>query len=341
MKNFLLFMLMVAFSVSAIAQVDLENGLVGHYSFDNVADDTIVVNQASGTDVMPDGVIRKELEWTDGISGNAPLFTPPDSAHIAFGTYDPSANTGELSVSVWVNWYGLNGGWHSVCGKRDGWDPALIMWDICLDQNSGGIQFETNTASGKVFIITPEPPAIEYWTHIAVTFDGVWGIIYVDGAEVAQGEMTFGLGTEAEFHLGVGTTGGIDPFNGAIDEFRVYNRVLNDAEVAALYTLTTSVDENIEAQISDFKLYQNYPNPFNPNTRIDYQLSQTADINISVYNSVGQLVATLVDEVKSQGHYSLNWNATNQNGLKVPSGIYIARMAGNNYSSSIKLTLLK
>jgi hypothetical protein len=60
-----------------------------------------------------------------------------------------------------------------------------------------------------------------------------------------------------------GTTGGIDPFNSAIDEFRVYNRVLSEAEVAALYTQPTSVDHKIASPISNFILFQNYPNPFN------------------------------------------------------------------------------
>jgi hypothetical protein len=61
MKNFLLVMLMVAFSISAIAQIDLENGLVGYFSFDNVVDDTIVVNKVSGTDVMPDGIGNQKI----------------------------------------------------------------------------------------------------------------------------------------------------------------------------------------------------------------------------------------------------------------------------------------
>jgi flagellar hook assembly protein FlgD len=68
---------------------------------------------------------------------------------------------------------------------------------------------------------------------------------------------------------------------------------------------------------------------------------QTANINISVYNIVGQLVATLVDEVRSQGHYSVNWNAKDQKGAQVPGGVYIVRMTGNNFSAARKLTLLK
>jgi hypothetical protein len=90
-----------------------------------------------------------------------------------------------------------------------------------------------------------------------------------------------------------------------------------------------------------YSLEQNYPNPFNPQTRIDYQIPQTANVNISVFNIIGQLVATLVDEVKSSGQYSVSWNAIDQNGLHVSSGVYIARMVSNNYSASIKLTLIK
>jgi hypothetical protein len=109
-------------------------------------------------------------------------------------------------------------------------------------------------------------------------------------------------------------------------------------DVSSQYT-GVGVDEN--QLVNQFKLSNNYPNPFNPVTRIDYQVPQTANINISVYNSIGQLVAILVDEIKSQGHYSVRWNAKDQKGLQVPSGIYFARMVSNNYSKTRKLTLLK
>ena len=105
----------------------------------------------------------------------------------------------------------------------------------------------------------------------------------------------------------------------------------------------TGIEPNINEGIipKEFKLYQNFPNPFNPKTRIDYQVPQTAKVNISVYNILGQLVADLVNGVKSPGHYSVDWNAKDINGLKVSSGIYIARMVSNNYSAARKLILLK
>jgi flagellar hook assembly protein FlgD len=60
-----------------------------------------------------------------------------------------------------------------------------------------------------------------------------------------------------------------------------------------------------------------------------------------VYNISGQLIATLVDEVKSPGPYSVNWNARAQNGSHVAGGIYLAKMVSNNYSATRKLILLK
>ena len=103
---------------------------------------------------------------------------------------------------------------------------------------------------------------------------------------------------------------------------------------------STSVNET-QLNPDVYSLSQNYPNPFNPTTRIDYQVPQTATINISVYNNIGQLVAVLVDGVKSQGHYSVSWNAKDQKGLQMPSGIYFARMVSNSFSVTRKLTLLK
>jgi hypothetical protein len=341
MKNLFVSVLWFIFSGLAIAQVDLESGLVGYYSFDNVVDDTVVVNEVSGTDVMPNGIIRNEPVWTDGVSGDALLFSPSSTGHVAFGTYDPSADTDELSVSVWLNWNGLDGNWHSVCGKRDDWDPSLIMWDICLDMSSGGIQFETNTADGKVFIISPEPPIIGEWTHVVVTYGGSYGIMYMDGEWAIEGEMTFGLGRDAEFHLGCGTTGGLDPFNGAIDEFRVYNRVLSDAEATALFHLTTSIERNTKAPISGFMLCQNYPNPFNPTTQIQFGITEPAPVSLKVYDILGQEVATLINANLRAGVYNVTWDAKNSAGTKVVNGTYFYRLATGNQVTSKKMLLLK
>ncbi len=90
-----------------------------------------------------------------------------------------------------------------------------------------------------------------------------------------------------------------------------------------------------------FELGQNFPNPFNPETEITFQVQKASNIEINVYNLNGQLICNLVNEVKSIGTYSVNWNSKDNNGKEVPSGVYIYTMKADNFSTSKKMTLLK
>jgi hypothetical protein len=85
-----------------------------------------------------------------------------------------------------------------------------------------------------------------------------------------------------------------------------------------------------------FVLDQNYPNPFNPSTTIRYHLSQAAKVRINIYNTLGQLVSTLVDEPKAAGTYSVTWDAKN-----LASGTYFYRMEVDNQVITKKSILLK
>ena len=71
-----------------------------------------------------------------------------------------------------------------------------------------------------------------------------------------------------------------------------------------------------------FRLYQNFPNPFNPSTKIRYDLPVQRYVNLSIYNLLGQKVKTLVDEVQEAGRYSVFWDGTNEQGERMPSGVY-------------------
>lgn len=86
----------------------------------------------------------------------------------------------------------------------------------------------------------------------------------------------------------------------------------------------------------DYFLNQNYPNPFNPVTTIHYALAKSGNVTISVFNVLGEMVATLVDEVKTVGHYEVQWNATGQT-----SGMYFCRMECGDFSETKKMILLK
>ncbi|MCF6271458.1 MAG: T9SS type A sorting domain-containing protein [Melioribacteraceae bacterium] len=91
--------------------------------------------------------------------------------------------------------------------------------------------------------------------------------------------------------------------------------------------VATDVEENLsESIVSDFALVGNYPNPFNPSTTIKYQTPRNANVKISIYNTVGELVKILFDGNVSAGSHSVNWNSTDKSGSSVSSGVYFYRI---------------
>jgi len=97
----------------------------------------------------------------------------------------------------------------------------------------------------------------------------------------------------------------------------------------------TSVKANTSVATT-FELSQNYPNPFNPSTQIDFSLPQQSNVQLKVYNTLGQLVATLVNGNLSAGSHSVTFDARN-----LASGLYIYRLSAGNFTSVKKMMLLK
>jgi hypothetical protein len=83
-------------------------------------------------------------------------------------------------------------------------------------------------------------------------------------------------------------------------------------------------------------LSQNYPNPFNPETRISYTVNRNLLVTVTVHDMLGRIVATLRNEITPPGIHELRWDGTNH-----ASGIYVCRMKAGEYTSSIKLLLMK
>ncbi len=105
------------------------------------------------------------------------------------------------------------------------------------------------------------------------------------------------------------------------------------------YDGTFEYSDIVEVEVgvpNKFKLEQNYPNPFNPSTQIDYSIKLGGLITLRVYDILGNEVATLVNEKKSAGYYSVNFNAAS-----LPSGIYFYKLTSGNFTDTKKLILIK
>ncbi|MCY3683297.1 MAG: T9SS type A sorting domain-containing protein [Gemmatimonadetes bacterium] len=113
------------------------------------------------------------------------------------------------------------------------------------------------------------------------------------------------------------------------------SQLQNPAVVAGVLELQSTPRE--------FALHQNFPNPFNPDTTIKYDLAESADVTLQVYNVLGQVVRTLVaSEAQNAGRYQIRWNGMDDRGVPVSSGIYFYQISADGKFSDVrKLMLLK
>jgi hypothetical protein len=102
------------------------------------------------------------------------------------------------------------------------------------------------------------------------------------------------------------------------------------------YSQLTGVGSESKYFPSDYSLKQNYPNPFNPSTKIAYQIPKSGHVTLKVYNALGKEVATLVNEDKSVGKYTLDFN-----GQGLSSGIYFYSIHSGSFFETKKMMLLK
>ncbi|PKN76186.1 MAG: hypothetical protein CVU49_02125 [Candidatus Cloacimonetes bacterium HGW-Cloacimonetes-2] len=147
-------------------------------------------------------------------------------------------------------------------------------------------------------------------------------------------------------------------------EFRLYFPAKSASSIVpeyAVFNLQTGVYESKTARVSDFKgflrvqltktgeipppaatqLFQNYPNPFNPVTSIKYDLAETSQVRMDIFNVRGQLVKTLLNQEMQAGTHSVIWDGKDGQGRSVSSGVYFYRMSLPNKVLTNKMLLLK
>ena len=165
--------------------------------------------------------------------------------------------------------------------------------------------------------------------------DGTEGDLVHVTYELTEGET---LPSTVTFYLSLANLPGtsMDP--------ELLNVVCGFPDEANPITVSTSalgVDDN-ESIPDYFALHQNYPNPFNPSTQISFDVPQGAEhIMLNVYNILGQNVSTLVNGVMNPGQYTMEWNATDEVGNPVASGIYFYELRSASFTARKKMLLIR
>jgi len=178
------------------------------------------------------------------------------------------------------------------------------------------------------------------------------------GYGVAIDRMAIKMGDDFTWLTVSPFSGNVSAFDGYIDSigvkvgaYGVYdNFSIEDELLVESGDNAISIDIGVGVEVSvddpditplEFALHQNYPNPFNPETNIQFDLAENSHVSLSIYNLVGQRVATLVDKTMEAGVYNVKWRGMNERGFSLPTGMYFYEMKTSKYQSVKKLVLVK
>ena len=179
---------------------------------------------------------------------------------------------------------------------------------------------------------------------------GCWADYYLDGEQincdlsmdcVDLTGIDFGLCTMA---LGIGwvndnceTVSGCDWVADSVDYTAAFFNSMDDCIEACFLASNDVINQLPHA----FNVYNNYPNPFNPVTTLRYDLPEDALVNITIYDIMGRIVRTLINNQQNAGFKSIQWNATNDAGSPLSAGLYLYKIQADYLVQTRKMVLLK
>jgi hypothetical protein len=266
------------------------------------------------------------------------------AATISINTYE------EVTVSAWyIPFVGGNPNYHMLVyfGKtNNSLGVDCIFFSPARGDNKCRAAIACGNYTSTPWVAETGVDGIEYddgeLHHMAFTIDAVNITLYIDGAPVDTNALAannnIGLVSVDSAYLGKGGYMGDAPWTGEIPECKIYNRVLTADEVLFLFNegVGTDVPQETTTLPREYRLMQNYPNPFNPTTNIAFELANRSKVNLKVFDLYGREIVTLLNEYRSAGQHSVQFNATN-----LSTGVYIYRLAADNQVLTRKMMLLK
>jgi len=117
-----------------------------------------------------------------------------------------------------------------------------------------------------------------------------------------------------------------------------YGSVVEPLVLSAAGVTSVDAGQNLP---TTYNLAQNYPNPFNPSTKISFSLPEAATVTLEVYNILGQKVVTLFSGDLPAGYHNMKWDATDNFGRRVGSGVYLFKLHAGTFMQVKKMMLMK
>ena len=328
---------------------------------DNLGIDTnrVYVYFQARNRVIVDSVLLTATGEPDHFASELPLkFSVGDTVEYRVEAKDVSA-AGNISLSTWENfvlgyedfenglesWQVDSAGWGSYRFGHTGRYSANCApqgyyrnnLDISLTSKFGVDLSQTNKA------------VLAFWTAYNIEENKDFGFIEISTDSAATWQRLDEVFTGIQISWRADSVS-LTRLGAGFNDVRVRFRFISDSTQAHVLPgwyiddLRIIPDVEVQSVIAvnelalprQFMLLQNYPNPFNPTTMINYQLPMTCEVDLSVYNILGQKVATLVAERQQAGSYKVEWDAS-----KIASGVYLYRIEAGNFTDVRKMIIMK
>lgn len=324
------------------------------YSSDGTAEGSnFKVNDDEGSayqqypSISMDGTGNFAITWVD--NGDGDIYTQRYSSdgtavgsNFKVNDNEESADYRSSSPSISMNRSGNFAiTWVDV---RNGYPYDIYAQRYLSDGTAEGSNFKVNDDEGSAF---PRYPSIS--TDGSGNSVITWRVDRGGYDIYAQRYLSDGTPLGTNFRI-TNTSDGLQLYPDVkLWNNRIYNTWQDDRVGGTGYDIWANVLDwenpvgiiDDESLPSTFFLSQNYPNPFNPKTAIRYQLSATSNVQLTIYNTLGQKVRRLVDEQQTPGYYIVQWDSCNDYNKEMPSGIYIYRITTSNGTLARKMVLMR
>jgi hypothetical protein len=284
---------------------------------------------------------RSYMDDTDSLGAYSIVNLPPGDyivMAVPLGHYVPSFYSVLGSTRRWKDATKINVNGNTVAG--------ITIYVVPMTKALTGY----SSIKGSVSSSTPTSPSAMGKTSAAVGIEG--SLVYavdnatgqVAGYGVTNTDGSFTIGELAPAAYSV-TVDKLDYNSTTVTANPTYDPITGAAVGSTVSmnidAVVTDVPGNPGAVPTSYVLEQNYPNPFNPTTQILFSLPNSERASLTIYNLLGQKVATLFDGLLPQGSHVVSWNGRDSHGLQLPSGVYFYTLKTASFVSSRKMMMLK
>jgi len=296
--------------------------------------------------------------------GNNPVTITAGHTLSNGGMYDScllgsSATTGVISTGWLTNL--ANGSWTIGMFLKNlpnqsalGTAPCYLFGDVgagsfrCFWAGAGSGAGDTaillrKTGQPDMRLVLPNPYQTSYYVHFVYNSGTSTLSAYRNGVFVTSVTWTAPAITGTGFSIAGYNNTASPLFTGArMDEFRLYNRALDQTEITATWNKSDLPGclvgvEPVNNQVPNtYNLSQNYPNPFNPVTNIKFAIPTTGYVKLVIFDVLGREIASLVNDNMTAGSYTVDFDASS-----LSSGVYFYRLDAGDFTQTKKMLLVK